>query len=56
LLLLVYEIELSVLRHGGCGTFALELEYHHSVIMARGKEVYLRVRGDDPESIILSFE
>lgn len=56
MLLLVYEIELSVLRHGRCGTFTLELEDHHAIIMARGKEVNLGVRSDDPEPIILSFE
>jgi len=56
LFVLVYEIELSILRHGGGWTFTFELEDHYSVIMARGEQIYLGVRSNDPEPIIIPFE
>jgi hypothetical protein len=49
-------IYLDIVEHvavgGHGGALALELEYNHPRVMARGKQVVLRMRGEDPEPVV----
>lgn len=55
-MLLLGDVEQSVLVNGHGRSLALQLEDHYSIVMTGGEQIDLGVRSDHPEPVVLALE